>query len=32
LPEQKFSTIKMAEGADAEEVFIRLHQKKRKEE
>ena len=32
LPQQKFSTIKMAEDAGAEEVFIRLHQKKRKEE
>jgi len=32
LPEQKFSTVKMEEGADAEEVFLRLHQKQRKEQ
>ena len=31
LPQQKFSTIKMAEDVDAKELFIRLHQKKRKE-
>ena len=31
LLQQKFSTIKMAEDEGAEEVFIRLHQKKRKE-
>jgi len=32
LPQQAFSPIKMAEGAGAEDVFIRLHQKKRKKE
>jgi hypothetical protein len=31
LAEQKVSAITMKEDADAEEVFIRLHQKKRKE-
>jgi hypothetical protein len=32
LPQQVFSRIKMEEGIGAEEVFIRLHQKQRKEE
>ena len=32
LTQQKFSTIKMEKGVDAQEVFIKLHHKKRKEE
>jgi hypothetical protein len=32
LPQQKFSILEMEEGIGAEEVFIRLHQKQRKEE
>jgi len=31
MAQQKFTSINMAEGVGAEEVFIRLHQKKRKE-
>jgi hypothetical protein len=32
LPQQVFSPIKMEEGTSAEEIFVRLHQKQRKEE
>ena len=32
LPEQKFSDIKRQRGVDAKEVFLKLHQQKRKEE